>query len=229
MADDPFKHLIISRKRKKYKFAHFDSYDNCFNLFSRDGAVSDSGKVWDYLGTDGELVVELAAGNGQFSLELARRHPSKRFVAIDIKSDRLYSSARKALAEGVANVAFVRLQIRDLLSLLSKKSIDTLWITFPDPHPKKRSAKHRLTHKTFLQCYRKILKDTGSLHFKTDNLSLFQWSLEQFVTDQWVLTELSFDLHESDLSDDYKIKTYYEEMFTSQGIPTNFTSARLLE
>ncbi|MCA9308834.1 tRNA (guanosine(46)-N7)-methyltransferase TrmB [Candidatus Saccharibacteria bacterium] len=226
MADDPFKHLIISRKRKKYKFAHFDSYDNCFNLFSRDGAVYDSGKLWDYLGADGELVVELAAGNGQFSLELARRHPSKRFVAIDIKSDRLYSSARKALAEGVTNVAFVRLQIRNLLNLFSKKSIDTLWITFPDPHPKKRSSKHRLTHKKFLQYYRKILKDTGSLHFKTDNLPLFQWSLEQFITNKWVLTELSFDLHESDLSDDYKIKTYYEEMFTSQGIPTNFVTAR---
>lgn len=225
MTDDPFKHLIISRKRKKYKFAHFDSYDNCFNFFSRDGVVSDSEKLWDYLGAHGELVVELAAGNGQFSLELARRYPSKRFVAIDIKSDRLYSSARKAVAEGVTNVAFVRLQIRDLLNLLTKESVDTLWVTFPDPHPKKRSAKHRLTHKVFLQYYRKILKETGSLHFKTDNLPLFQWSLEQFITDKWQLTELCFDLHESDLSDDYKIKTYYEEMFISQGIATNYCTA----
>lgn len=222
MSDDPFQHLIISRKRKKYKFAHFDSYDNCFNLFSGDGAVSDSERLWDYLGSDGELVVELAAGNGQFSLELARRYPKKRFIAIDIKSDRLYSSAKKALAEGVANVAFVRLQIRDLPNLFGEESIDTLWITFPDPHPKKRSAKHRLTHELFLQYYRKILKESGSLHFKTDNLPLFQWSLEQFVAHKWALAELSFDLHESDLSDDYKIKTYYEEMFTSRGIATNY-------
>lgn len=225
MSDDPFQHLIISRKRKKYKFAHFDSYDNCFNFFSRDGSISHASALWDFLGTKGELTVELAAGNGQFSLELARRHSEKRFIAIDIKSDRLYSSARKALAEGVTNVAFVRLQIRDLLNLFSEESVDTLWITFPDPHPKKRSAKHRLTNSTFLSLYQNALKSSGTLHFKTDNLNLFQWSLEQFIASKWQLTELSFDLHESKLSDDYKIKTYYEEMFTSQGVSTNYCTA----
>lgn len=178
--------------------------------------------VWSYLPNNRSLVVELAAGNGQFSLELARRHPKTNYIAVDIKSDRLYSSARKAQELGVKNIAFVRIGVKDLALLLQEHSVDQLWITFPDPHPKKRSAKHRLTGVSFLRLYRSILKETSILHFKTDNIGLFHWSLEQFVTDDWRISELSFDLHESKLPDDYKIKTYYEERFTSEGIPTNY-------
>lgn len=178
--------------------------------------------VWSYLPNNRSLVVELAAGNGQFSLELARRHPKTNYIAVDIKSDRLYSSARKAQELGVKNIAFVRIGVKDLALLLQKHSVDQLWITFPDPHPKKRSAKHRLTHPAYLAIYQDILKSGSKLHFKTDNLNLFQWSLEQFVTDDWRISELSFDLHETKLPDDYKIKTYYEERFSSEGIPTNY-------
>lgn len=226
----PKKGLVITRKRKKWKFAHFDEWQNCFEL----NRNSDPKKLKTQLSTRlsasrtdpdanrGGLVVELAAGNAQFSLELARRHPEMDFIAVDIKSDRLYTSAKKALEEEVNNIAFVRAHINEVEELFDKNSVDEIWITFPDPHPKKRSAKHRLTHTHFLQLYRNILKRGGVLKFKTDNRDLFNWSLEQFVTDNWLPSELSFDLHESSLEDDYKIMTYYEQKFTSQGIPTNF-------
>lgn len=223
---DP-KGLIINRKRKKWKFAHFDSYVNCFK-YERGG---DSKKAYQSIGsylsrsTGGEdraLVMEIAAGNAQFSLELARRHPECNFIAIDIKSDRLYTSGKQALKEGIHNIAFVRMHLNELAEVFTKNSVDEIWLTFPDPHPKKRSAKHRLTHGSFLQQYRTILKEAGMLKFKTDNRELFLWSLEQFVADDWRFNELAFDLHESDLSSEYKIKTHYEERFTSEGIPTNF-------
>lgn len=222
---DPFKHLIISRKRKKYKFAHFDSYPNCFNFTDKEEANVKPTLLWKFLDLKKPLVVELAAGNGQFSMELARRHPDKNFVAVDIKSDRLYSSARKAVEDALDNLAFVRLRIDDINQLFKDRIVDELWLTFPDPHPKKRSAKHRLTHPKYLAMYETMLKRGAKLHYKTDNLPLFQWSLEQFVATGWQLSELSFDLHDSDLAGDYKIKTYYEERFTEQGIPTNYCTA----
>lgn len=219
--------LYITRKRKKWKFAHFDSYANCFAHKIGEDPKQIRAALKKYFTKDQPIVLELAAGNAQFSLQLAKKHPECNFIAIDIKSDRLYTSAKQALEEEVENIAFLRMHMNELATIFDKKAIDELWLTFPDPYPKKRSAKHRLTHPNFLQLYRNILKDTGKLKFKTDNRELFLWSLEQFVAEKWHFTELSFDLHESDLPDEYKIKTYYEQKFTSEGIPTNYCSAVL--
>lgn len=216
--------LFITRKRKKWKFAHFNSYENCFSHSRNEDPSKTFKAISEYLPKNKTFVVELAAGNAQFSLALAKRYPKKNFIAVDIKSDRLYTSAKKALEDGVSNIAFVRTQINQVGELFGKDSVDELWLTFPDPFPKKRSAKHRLTHINFLRQYRDILKEKAVLRFKTDNRELFLWSLEQFVANDWRFHELSFDLHESNLAADYKIKTYYEEKFTAQGIPTNFCS-----
>ena len=246
------KGLVITRKRKKWKFAHFDSWENCFALARGEDPQNVAEKIQHYFaprtdpGAEGRrLVLELAAGNAQFSLELARRYPQVNFIAIDVKSDRLYTSAKKALQENVSNIAFLRLHLAPMLQhieigagssrpeddgigalegIFGRNTVDEIWITFPDPYPKKRSAKHRLTHMHYLRQYRNILKKTGQLKFKTDNRELFLWSLEQFVTDKWQFDELSFDLHESLLADDYRIMTYYEQKFSAQGIPTNFVS-----
>jgi tRNA (guanine-N7-)-methyltransferase len=222
--------LVITRKRKKWKFAHFDVWPNCFEL-NRQDPKNLKNNLSNYfeeqkLG-DKPLVLELAAGSAEFSLELARRHPDKNFVAIDIKSDRLYTSAKKAQEGDIKNIVFVRMNLIELGEVFVDNSVDEIWITFPDPHPKKRSAKHRLTNKSFLRQYRNILKAKGEIKFKTDNTDLFNWSLEQFVADNWQIHELSFDLHESDLPDDYKIKTAYERKFTAKGIVTKFVAASI--
>lgn len=225
------KNLFITRKRKKWKFAHFDAFENCFTFSREDNSKEINNNIFSYFPRSKRgnrpLVLELAAGNAQFSLELARRYPETNFIAIDIKSDRLYTSAKQALAEGVGNIAFVRTHLNELKKIFGRNSVDEIWLTFPDPFPKKRSAKHRLTHESFLRQYREILKDTGSLKFKTDNRDLFLWSLEQFVTEKWQLTELSFDLHESDLPSEYKVHTYYEQRYIGQGKSINYCSARL--
>jgi len=220
--------LVITRRRKKWKFAHFDQWENCF-VFSRgDDPKLIKTQLDSYfqgwtLGIR-PLVLEIAAGNAQFSLELAKKHPDINYLAVDIKSDRLYTSAKHALNDGVHNIAFLRMHLGELDVVIKSKSVSEIWLTFPDPHPKKRSAKHRLSGEAFLRQYRKILSDTGILKFKTDNRALFLWSLEQFVANQWHIKELSFDLHESNLPDEYKIMTYYEKRFIAEGIPTNFCS-----
>jgi tRNA (guanine-N7-)-methyltransferase len=170
-ANDPFAQHIITRKRKKYKFANFDSFPNCFSHLRTTNAKHTLEKLKTYL-ADKPMVLEIAAGNAQFSFELAKKHPDLNFIAVDIKSDRLYTSAKKALAEGVKNIAFLRTHMNELGDIFPKKSVETIWLTFPDPFPKKRSAKHRLSHVSFLRQYRSILKDAGLLKFKTDNREL---------------------------------------------------------
>lgn len=167
--------LFITRKRKKWKFAHFDQWENCLQA----SAVSPAG--WsEYFPSQQPFVVEIGAGTADLSVGLARTHQNRNYVAIDVKSDRLYKGAKIALAERLTNIVFVRAQLRQMQALFEPGSIDELWITFPDPFPRDKQAKHRLTHPSFLQTYAKLLAHDGVLRFKTDNRELFLWSLENF-------------------------------------------------
>jgi len=206
------KDFIITRKRKKYKFALFHNSPLCFELDEwRDQPVPD--------------VLEIGAGTGLFGVALAAELPEKRVLAVDVKADRLQTGARKAAEEGLTNIQFLRARADQLAEVVAPRSLEMIWVTFPDPFPKDRSAKHRLTHPNFLSLYASLLDSQGALYFKTDAPALFMWSLEQLVNEGWTITELSFDLHESDLSDLYKQKTTYETRFTAEGLPTHFVKA----
>ena len=205
--------FIITRKRKKYKFALFHNSEICFEH-------EQWGNAWR---TD---VIELGAGNGLFSVEMALRHPDVNFVAIDVKADRLQKGALKAEELNLTNIRFLRTRADLIGELFGSDSIAAVWLTFPDPFPKDKSAKHRLTHPRYLSIYKTIMKPSGYLYFKHDNLTFFNYSLEQLVGDGWALNELSFDLHESDLSDDCKILTTYEKRWLSEGLKTNFVKVK---
>ena len=207
---DP-KDFIITRKRKKYKFAKFANSALCFELDDWKKAAAD--------------VVEVGAGTGLFSVELASLHPKKQFVAVDVKGDRLQKGAYEAESRGLTNVRFVRARADQLGEVIKARSVQQIWVTFPDPVPKKRSAGRRLTHSTFLYTYTKLLKKKGALYLKHDNRDFFTWSLEQLVTCRWRVDELSFDLHDSSLSDEYKIKTTYEQRWLDEGGTINFVRA----
>lgn len=200
--------FVVARKRKKYKFAKFHNADNCFEL-----------EQWQKQKVD---VVELGAGTALFSVELAARHPDKQFVAVDVKADRLQKGAYEALERGIDNVRFVRARADQIDELFEESSLEALWLTFPDPFPRERSARRRMTHPIYLEKYQKLLKDRGTLLIKHDNPEFFHWALEQLVAEKWHIEELSFDLHESDLSDEYKIETTYEKRWLGEGLVTNF-------
>jgi len=203
--------FVITRKRKKYKFAKFSNSPLCFEF-----------DEWTKSSYD---VIELGAGTGLFSVELAARYPEKTFVAIDVKADRLQKGAYEAEARGLTNVRFLRARADQLPECFEPGSAEAIWLTFPDPFPKKRSSGRRMTHPTFLAIYRTLLKADGSFLLKHDNPAFFAWSLEQLVADGWRICELSFDLHESDLSDDYKIMTTYEKRWLGEGKATNLVRA----
>jgi tRNA (guanine-N7-)-methyltransferase len=224
--------LYITRKRKLWKFAHFETYQNCFDFghfIPRSDRPYDGDSLQDAADTlqqvfkkQQPLVLELAAGNAQFSLALATLHPEQNFIAVDIKADRLYTSAKQALVEGIDNIIFVRLHISMIDRLLPNHSVDTVWLTFPDPRPKKGDRSQRLTHPHFLERYQTVLKSEGELYFKTDNKRLFDWSLEQFDQCGWHQSQITRNLQRSNVADEYKIMTQYEQKYHKNGDPIYF-------
>ncbi len=204
--------FVITRKRKKYRFAKFANSSVCFEF-------EDWQKASDV------DVVEIGAGTALFSVELAQRNPDKRFVAIDVKADRLQRGAYEAEARGLDNVRFLRARADQLSECFTANSLESIWLTFADPFPKKGSAGRRMTHPTFLALYRTSLRPDGSFLIKHDDSDFFHWSLEQLVHDGWNINQLSFDLHESDLSDEYKLLTSYETRWLDEGRVTSFARA----
>ncbi len=195
--------FVISRKRKKYRFAKFHNSPLCFEM-----------DEWKQRAID---VVELGAGTGLFSVELAALHPEQTFVAVDVKGDRLQKGAYEAEARGLTNIWFVRARADQMGELFPAGSITSLWITFADPFPRERSARRRMTHPYFLAQYKPLLRKSGALYIKHDSPDFFKWTLEQLVGEGWHINELSFDLHESTLPGEYKIMTSYEQRWLDEG------------
>lgn len=205
--------FVITRKRKKYRFAKFHNAANCFEF-----------EQWRQRPVD---VIEIGAGNGLFSVELAARHPEKTYLALDVKADRLQKGAYAALERGFENVFFVRARADQISELVSAGSVQELWLTFADPFPKARSSGRRMTHPVFLKKYQQLLSRSGALYIKHDNPAFFAWSLEQLVEQKWSIDQLSFDLHMSELPDDYKIMTSYEQRWTNEGRIVQLVRARV--
>lgn len=205
------KDFIITRKRKKYRFAKFHNAPNCFEF-----------DEWQKRSVD---VIEVGAGTALFSVELAARHPEQTFLALDVKADRLQKGAYEATERGLSNVVFVRARADQIDQLCDHGTVSKIWVTFPDPFPKKRSAGRRLTHPVFLARYATLLKKNGTLALKHDNDTFFQWSLEQLVAGKWQLTALSFNLHDTGPKDDSTVLTSYERRWLDEGLSTHFVQA----
>lgn len=204
--------FVITRKRKKYKFAKFHNSPLCFEF-----------EQWDK--TYRPSVLELGAGNGSFSVSLASEAPNELYLAVDVKADRLQAGARHADEKNIKNIRFLRARAEQLIEALEPGSLETIWLTFPDPFPKERSSKHRLTYPKYLALYRKLLKPGGKLYFKTDAVALFDWSLEQLAEANWQIHALSFDLHKSNENEQVKIPTTYEKRYIAEGKKICFVEA----
>jgi len=213
----------MARSPKTPKFKAFNSYPNCY------GPNQDEPReIWDWLDDSRPLVLEIGCGKAELSLELAKRHPAKNFIGIDLKADRLYAAASTAIDEGLTNMAFIQTDTRRLSDYLDDGSVTAIWLTFPDPYPKDRQAKHRLSGGQFLPLYHKLLRDKGRLHFKTDSLQLFDWSLDELET-QKKLFKVDFktdNLHAEASHEDAKVITFYEQQFLDKGLKTCYLVAK---
>lgn len=165
------------------------------------------------------IVVELACGRGEFTVGLGRVFRDQNFIGVDIKGSRIWKGSSTATAEGIHNVAFLRTQIEQLEKFFATGEISELWITFPDPFPRDGDEKRRLTSPRFLEMYKPLLKAGGTVHFKTDNTGLFDYSLELFQSREDInLIGFTHDFYQSEWKDDhFGIQTRYEKMFSEKG------------
>ena len=202
-------------KDKLRKFTEFRQFNNTFDF-----PYEFKGK-WkkEVFQNEHPLILELGCGKGEYTIALGREFTDKNFIGIDIKSNRMWKGAGIAGEEAIPNIRFVRLIIDRIPEFFEKGEVDEIWITFPDPYPKTRHAKHRLVHPRFLRLYREILKDGGIIHLKTDDDQLFDFTLEMFdktgiqpeLTDQNVHTNPEAHPHLKN------IRTYYENLFMQRG------------
>jgi len=172
-----------------------------------------------YFNNANPITVELACGRGEYTVSLAEFYPNRNHIGIDVKGDRIWKGSTWAVERNLKNVGFLRADALGLEQFFTEGEIDELWITFPDPRPRKRDIKRRLTSPRFLEIYKKILKKDGLLRFKTDNTQLFDYTLE-VLSERKDITDLEFthDLYVSELRPEcFDIKTRYEEMFSAKG------------
>ena len=161
------------------------------------------------------LHVEIGVGKGDFLTELAARNPNVNYVGLEAQQGVLYFAARKAAARQLSNVRLLVFDAAHLTELFAPAEVDRIYLNFSDPWPKKRHAKRRLTSELFLERYRAVLKADGELHFKTDNMGLFDYSLETMAAEGWQLSRVTHDLHALGEADN--IMTEYERKFSARG------------
>jgi tRNA (guanine-N7-)-methyltransferase len=191
------------------KLQRFEAIKSFPNVFQYPENVSAN---WHkILKNNNPITLELACGKGEYTIGLARLHPDRNFIGVDLKGNRLYVGAKTALEEKLTNTAFLRIQIGRITEYFAAHEVTELWITFPDPQLRRSKAKKRLTHPKFLRMFQHILQPGGLIHLKTDSPDLFNFT--KLVIDKYglILHEERDDVHAgTSLPDELKIKTHYE-------------------
>ncbi len=214
-------------KNKLKKFADMETIDFVFQYpFSRlqqDGFPLKGRWHSEFFGNDNPIVLELGCGKGEYTVGLARRFPDKNFIGIDIKGARMWTGASEARSEGLQNVAFVRTSIELIESFFAPGEIAEIWITFPDPQMKK--VRKRLTSTRFMELYRKVLTDGGTIHLKTDSPFLYRYTKLMTSLNGLPVIADTDDLYASGTTGDIlDIKTHYERQWLDRGLTLKYLS-----
>lgn len=208
-------------KDKLRKFAEISTFPNVKQL--------DEGKAlrgqWSKIqfGNDLPIVLELACGKGEYTVNLAKHSPDRNYIGVDFKGNRIWRGAKTALEEGIPNVAFLRIQIENILEYFAEGEVSEIWITFPDPQPQKSRIKKRLTNPVFLERYQQLTSPGALLHLKTDNDDFFAYTVETLQELGWTIHKQTTDLYRSDLvTPELSIKTYYEKKYLAHDKNINY-------
>lgn len=168
------------------------------------------------------LHLEIGCGKGNFAVGMAEKYPEVNFIAMERVADVCCIALEKAMAAKESrpadNLRFLIGDARLLDESFPENSLDCIYLNFSDPWPKAGHAKRRLTHRSFLDIYKKLLKEDGILRFKTDNVGLFDFSLEEFADYGAEILWQTRDLHASEKNAD-NVMTEYEKNFSEKGFP----------
>jgi tRNA (guanine-N7-)-methyltransferase len=206
-------------KRKQERFRIIEARDNVIER-TKDIYETIKGN-WrsTYFKNDNPITVELACGRGEYTVSLAKLFPEKNFIGVDIKGERIWKGSTLATEQNLTNVAFLRTPILLLENFFTPGELDEVWITFPDPRPRKRDIKRRLTSPRYMDIYKRLVKPGSYIRLKTDNTPLYEYSLEE-AQNRTDISDLQFtdDMYNSVLRPEcFDIKTRYEEHFAALG------------
>lgn len=199
-------------QKKLKRFAEIETFDNVLQY-----PQGMQGKWAEFFKNQNPITLELACGKGEYAVGLGRLYPNRNFIGVDLKGNRIWVGAKKAQAEQLKNVAFLRTHIDKLADYFSPAEVHEIWLTFPDPQLRMSRAKKRLTHPKFLRLYQQILQPGGFVHLKTDSPDLYEFT-------KLVISLYNLPLHQDvndvyaspDVSKELSIKTHYEGLDIAQ-------------
>ncbi|MEZ4910159.1 MAG: tRNA (guanosine(46)-N7)-methyltransferase TrmB [Saprospiraceae bacterium] len=165
------------------------------------------------------IILELACGGGEYTVNLAMQFPDKNFIGVDIKGARIWKGAKIAMKNSLDNVAFLRTRIEQICNFFGTDEVDEIWITFPDPFLRASKENKRLTSNPFLDMYNKILKKNGLIHLKTDDDTLYDFTMLTLQNREGAnILYTNNDIYASPLKfETLAFKTYYEVSHLSIG------------
>jgi tRNA (guanine-N7-)-methyltransferase len=195
-------------QKKLLRFAQIKEFENVF-----EHPTNMQGNWKNHFNNNCPIVLELACGRGEYTVGLAQLNNNTNYIGVDIKGNRMYIGAKKALSENLSNASFLRTQIELIPNYFNAQEVDEIWITFPDPQLRISKAKKRLTHPRFLRLYQQILKTKGPIHLKTDSPQLYRFTKKVIAMYGLNLLEDNANVYNSgEISPELKIKTHYESL-----------------
>lgn len=200
-------------RRKKHRE---ERMENCSDIIIKD-VLDYKDNLRDIFSNDFPLHMEIGCGKGGFISTIAELNPEVNYIAFEKNLDVLVLAMEKVSEKGLKNVRFVPGDAEILAQLEEQKSIERLYINFCDPWHKWGHRKRRLTYERYLGIYKRIMKDLGEIHFKTDNAPLFEFSLNSFSDFGMKLKNITLDLHNSKFEGN--VMTEYEKLFSEKGQP----------
>ena len=175
---------------------------------------------WEELfGNNHPIRIEIGMGKGRFIMDLARANPDINYIGIEKYSSVLLRGIQKMEADPLINLYFIRMEAEEITEVFGPGEVERIYLNFSDPWPKDRHAKRRLPSREFLHRYDEILIPDGVIEFKTDNLELFKFALEELEPAGWHLNQMTQDLHHDAQMMQGNVMTEYEEKFSSMGNP----------
>ena len=209
-------------KNKLEKFAENETFPNFFQFgyeqIKEDGFPLKGKWAKDFFKNNHPVILELGCGRGEYTVGLAEMYPDRNFIGIDRKGARMWKGCKMSRENNMPNVAFLRMQINHITHYFDTNEVSEIWITFPDPQPKRSKVNKRLTSPLFLDFYRQILQQNGVIHLKTDDDLLYAYTLEVVENLKEELLEKHENIDAATHSNEtLNIETYYEKMWKEEG------------
>jgi tRNA (guanine-N7-)-methyltransferase len=206
-------------RKKAYKKKEVVNFPNVFSVDNKN-LISD---MSNYFNNENKITLEIGCGDGDYTIALAQKFPDRNFIGVDIKSDRIYKGSSAALEQKLQNAVFVTGRFQLIFDQFKNNKVEEIIIPFPDPHVRRKSAPRRLISNEFLEIYKSILLEEGTIHFKTDNNDLFQFGIDNLEKQNVKILHINRDVHACEAKTMMEeTTTRYERHYVNEGRTINY-------